>query len=71
MSDESHDFEDVECEICIMRSIEIALPEFQNHVGKRHFECTLDKVINPDGEAKASYLSINQHDFSLAFKTML
>lgn len=54
LSNESHNFEGVECKICIMRSIEITLREFQNHVGKRHFECILNKVISPNGEAKTS-----------------
>jgi hypothetical protein len=54
-SDESQDLEDIEREIRIMKSIEAALREFQDYSQKKCFDCTWNKVINPDDEASSAF----------------
>lgn len=54
-SDESQDLEDIEREIRIMKSIEAALREFQDHSQKKCFDCTWNEVINPDDEASSAF----------------
>jgi hypothetical protein len=51
VSDESQDLEGVEREIRVMKSIQVAMSEFEDQVGKRYFDCSMDKVMNPDVEA--------------------
>ncbi|KAG1140276.1 hypothetical protein G6F37_009172 [Rhizopus arrhizus] len=54
-SDESQDLEDIEREIRIMKNIEAALREFQDHSQKKCFDCTWDEVINLDDEATSAF----------------